>query len=115
MSKPKAKASADDKPDSLSATLLAIGRLGLMVIGIIGIAVDLFRDDGWLKQAFSKLFSSTTGMIAIPVIILLVYLANRWFTAPRRGELTKRGDIPLYLMMGIGAFFLFRLITTGSF
>ncbi|MCB5187091.1 hypothetical protein LG200_03600 [Methylobacillus caricis] len=113
MSKPKTK--PYDKPDSLSATLLAISRFGLMMLGIIGIAVELFRDDGWLKQAFSKLLSSPAGMIAIPVIILLMYLANRWFTAPRRGELTRRGDIPLYIMMGIGGFFLYRLLTTGSF
>ncbi|MCB5189444.1 hypothetical protein LG198_01695 [Methylobacillus arboreus] len=105
----------EQKPDSLLATLLAISRLGLMLLGIIGIAVHLFSDEGWIEKGFAKLFSSTATLLALPVIILLLYLANRWLTAPRRGEVSKRGDIPLYLMMGLGAFFLFRLLSTGSF
>lgn len=103
------------KPDSLLDTLLAIGRLLLAGLGVIGLGVHLFREDGWLQQGFSKLFESTTTMLAIPVIILLIYLANRWLTAPERGELSSRGNIPLYIMMAIGGYFLYTLATTGDF
>ncbi|MFJ5445566.1 hypothetical protein ACIKP9_04940 [Methylobacillus methanolivorans] len=113
MSKPVPNPEA--KPESLLSTLLAVLRLGLMLIGIIGLAVHLFNDEGWLDHAMTWIFSSTWTMLAIPGAILVLYLANRWLTTPRRGELSKRGDIPMYAMMAIGLFFVFRLATTGSF
>lgn len=103
------------KPDSTLDTLLAIGRLLLAGLGMIGLGVHLFRDDGWLAQGLSKVFESTTTMLAIPVGILLIYLANRWLTAPERGELSSRGNIPLYIMMAIGGYFVYALATTGDF
>lgn len=105
----------DAKPESLLATLLAGLRLGLMLLGIIGIAVHLFSDEGWLDRAMAWIFSGTWTLLVIPAAVLGAYLANRWLTAPKRGELSKRGDLPLYLMMGVGAFFLFRLLSTGGF
>lgn len=113
MSKPVQNPEA--KPESLLSTLLAVLRLGLMLIGIIGLAVHLFHDEGWLDQALAWIFSGTWTMLAIPGAILALYLANRWLTTPRRGELSKRGDIPMYAMMAVGLLFLFRLATTGSF
>lgn len=32
-----------------------------------------------------------------------------------KSETKKSGDVPMYVMMLIGAYYLFRLITTGSF
>lgn len=113
MSKPAR--TPENQPESLLATLLAFLRISLMLIGIIGIAVHLFSDEGWLSRLAGWLFSSTWTMLSIPLIILGLYLANRWLTTPKRGELSKRGDIPLYIMMAIGLFFLFRLADTGSF
>lgn len=103
------------KPDSTLDTLLAIISLLLAGLGLVGLGVHLFRDDGWLQQGFSKLFESTLTMLAIPVIILLIYLLNRWLTAPQRGELSGRGNIPLYIMMAIGGYFFYQLATTGDF
>ncbi|CAG0959150.1 hypothetical protein MTYP_00627 [Methylophilaceae bacterium] len=105
----------DKKADSLVDTLLAVGRLGLMMLGIVGIAVEIFRENGLLKQAFKSLFDSPTGLIMIPIGILAIYLFARWLNASPDGKATRRGDLPMYAMMGVGGFFLYRLITTGSF
>ena len=105
----------DVKAESVLSNIVAAGRLGLMVVGIIGIALEFFRDDGWLKTLLGKLFQSTTSMMAIPVIILVLWLINRWLTSPNKSETSKSGDLPMYVMMGVGAYYLFRLITTGSF
>ncbi len=43
-----------------------------MLIGIIGIAMEVFRDDGWLKALLAKIFQSSTNMLAIPVIIIVL-------------------------------------------
>lgn len=107
--------SSSNKPDSLLATLAAAGRIGLVIIGLIGLSVEIFRDNGWLKQLLGKLFSSSLGLAAIPIAIIVIYFVNRWLSSASDGKASAKGDLPLYLMMAIGAFFLFNLITTGSF
>jgi len=104
----------ESKPDSLLSTLAAIGRFGLMLLGIIGISVEIFRDNGWLKQLIGKAFASPGTLLLIPLAIGVLYLLNKVIT-DGAGKASKKGDIPLYIMMAIGAFFLYRIITTGSF
>lgn len=103
------------KPDSIIETILASIRLGLCLLGIIGLSVETFRDDGWLKRALSSLFNSESLLVAIPLIFIGLFLVNRLLSAPTDGKSTWVGDLPLYLMMGIGIFFLFKLLTTGGF
>ena len=103
------------KPDSLFETIMATFRMGLCLLGIVGLSVETFRDNGWLKRALSSLFKSDTVLIAIPLIFIGLFLANRLLSAPTNDKNKWIGDLPLYLMMGIGAFFLFKLVSTGSF
>jgi membrane protein insertase Oxa1/YidC/SpoIIIJ len=104
----------DIKPDTLFHTLSAVGRMGLALLGIIGIAFDFFRDNGWLQKMLNKILDSSLGLTSIPLIIGALYLLNRWVSSSADGKATSRGDLLLYIMMAIGAFFLYRLITTGS-
>lgn len=104
----------DIKPESLLGNLAAVGKMGLMIVGIIGIALEFFKSDGVLSTILSKLFQSTTTMLFIPVIIFVLWLLNRMMSSSKKGETNKSGDLPMYVMMAIGAFYLFRLITTGS-
>jgi len=105
----------DIKPESKTSVLAATIRMGLMLVGIIGLALELFREDGWLSTLMSKLFESTTSMLMIPVIILALWLLNKWISSPNKSEVKKSGDLPMYVMMLIGVFYLFKLYTTGSF
>ncbi|HEY0563670.1 MAG TPA: hypothetical protein VGD04_10105 [Methylophilus sp.] len=103
------------KPDSPIDTVKSIVAFGLMILGIIGIAMELFKGGGMVKTAFEKLFESSTSMLLIPVIILALWLFNKWASSPSKSEKRKAGDIPMYVMMAIGAYYLFRIITTGGF
>lgn len=105
----------DIQAESRIGTLAAVGRMGLMLIGIAGLAMELFRDDGWLKKALAKLFESTTSMMFIPVIIFALWLLNHWMSSGNKGETRKSGELPMYAMMAVGAYYLFRLVTTGGF
>jgi len=51
----------------------------------------------------------------IPVIIFGLWLINRWISTPNKSETKKSGDLPMYVMMAIGVFFLIRFYMTGSF
>ncbi len=105
---------ADIQADTLVKTLTSVGGLILMLIGLAGIAMEFFKDGGWLKTALNWLFDTTTHMMFIPVIIFALWLANRIMSTPNKDESKKAGNLPMYIMMAIGAFYLFHFVTTGS-
>ena len=70
----------DIKPESLLSNVVAGAKLGLMLLGIIGIALEFFKDDGLFTVILGKIFQSTTSMLSIPVIILVLWLLNRWMS-----------------------------------
>jgi len=104
----------DINPESKLSVLFATLRMGLMLIGIVGLAYELFRDDGLFSKIMSKLFESGSTMLLIPVIIFAIWLLNRWFSSPNKSETKKSGDYPMYVMMAVGAYYLFKIITSGS-
>lgn len=110
MSKP----TNNSKPDSLPKTVIALMQMGLMLIGIVGIAVEVFRDQGIIQQLLSRMFSSGSSLAGGLFVLFLLYLFWRWINSAPSGSRSRRGDIPMYLMMGIGIFFLLRLFTTGN-
>lgn len=101
--------------DTLLKTLTSFAGIVLVLLGLIGIAMEFFKDGGWLKTVLSWLFDSTTHMMFIPVIIFVLWLLNRWMSSAAIGEKKKSGDVPMYIMMALGAFYIFRLVTTGAF
>jgi len=102
------------KPTSPLHTIKSIAAFGLMLLGLGGLGHDLFKEDGLIKSIFNTIFDSSTGLILIPVIVGVIWVFNRWTTSPNKDQRSKAGDIPMYAMMAIGAFYLFRLLTTGS-
>jgi cation transport ATPase len=106
---------ADIKADTLSKTLLSVAGFGLMILGLIGIAMEFFKDGGWLKTALTWLFDSTEHMMFIPVIFFVLWLLNRFMSSPNKNVSKKSGNIPMYIMMGVGVFYIYRIVTTGGF
>jgi hypothetical protein len=86
-----------------------------MVVGILGIALEFFKEDGAIGKIWDWLWEDTTHLIAIPAVIFALWLFNNWITSSAKGEIKKAGNTPMYIMMAIGAFYLFRFISTGSF
>lgn len=106
---------ANIRPESLLRTALSTASFVLMVIGIIGIALDAFKEDGLIKQALFFLFQSTQTMLLIPVILLAFWLLNRWISTPNKVETKKSGNLPMYVMMLLGVYYVFQFLTTGGF
>ena len=106
---------ADIQADSLVKTLSSVVGLILVLVGLAGIAMEFFKDGGWLKTALGWLFDTTTHMMFIPVIIFVLWLLNRMITSTNPNESKKSGNIPMYAMMAVGAFYVFRFVSTGRF
>lgn len=105
---------ADIKADTLAKTLMSAAGIVLMFVGIAGIAMEFFKEDGWLKNAFSWIFETTTHMMVIPVLIGVLWLLNHWMSSQSIGEQKKSGDLPMYMMIAIGLFYVFQFASTGS-
>lgn len=110
----KYSSNKDIKPESKRSVFISIVQMALMLIGIAGIAMELFRDNGILQLALQKIFQSTTSMLSIPVIIFVFWFINRLTTSPNKSEMAKGGDLPMYIMMAIGVYYVYRLVSTGS-
>ncbi|MEE9331001.1 MAG: hypothetical protein V3U89_02115 [Methylophilaceae bacterium] len=109
----KYKKNADIRADTLLQNVVSTVSMLLMVAGIIGIALEFFKDDGWLSKSFAYLFQSTTTMMLIPLIALALWLLNRWISTPSKNETKKSGNVPMYLMMAAGAYTIFQYATGG--
>ena len=105
---------ANIKANSPLKTIQSIATFALILLGLAGLAHDLFKEDGWIKGLFSTIFDSTSGLLIIPVIVGVAWAFNRWTTSPNKDQRSKAGDIPLYIIMVVGAYYLFKLVTTGS-
>ena len=109
----KYKKNANIKPDTLMHTLTSVGSMLLMLVGIIGLAMEFFN--GLVGRFFGWLFDSTAHMMFIPVIMLVLWLLNRWFSTPSKNETKKSGNLPMFLMMLVGTYYVYRFVTTGGF
>lgn len=106
---------ANINPESLLSSILAVLRMGLMLVGIFGITFELFRKNGWLSKLLDGIIDSTASMLLIVVALLGLWLLNRWLSSPNKSETKRVGDIPMYAMMAAGAFYIYRLFTSGGF
>lgn len=111
----KYKKNENIKADTPLKTMASFGGIGLMLLGLVGLAFELFKEDSWVKNGLAKLFSSSTSMMFIPVIIFALWFLNRMMSSTGKDTTNKAGDLPMYLMMGLGAYYLYRLATTGGF
>ena len=90
---------ADIKADTALKTTISVVGMLLMLIGLVGIGLEFFKDGGWLKTAFAWLFESTTRMMS----------------STNPNESKKSGNIPMYIMIAVGVFYVYKFVTTGGF
>lgn len=109
----KYKKNADIRADTLLQTITSVGSMILMLVGIVGIALEFFKGGGWLSKVFAYLFQSTGTMLLIPLIIFVLWLLNRWISTPSNDKKKKSGDLPMYLMMLVGVYYIFQFATGG--
>jgi hypothetical protein len=105
------------RPDSLLSIILSVAQLLLVVIGLIGISVEFFRDKGWLKQTLSAILNTSisTLIVALPVVLMVFLVGKSWMNSQSERETSSlAGDVMLYFMMLVGAWFIFSYISSGG-
>lgn len=102
------------KANSPISMIKSLVTFALILLGLAGLAHDLFKQDGWLKAVFNAIFDTSTGLLLIPIIVGALWAFNHWTTSPNKDQRSKAGDIPLYITMLIGGYYLFKWLSTGS-
>lgn len=108
---------AKGSPESLMNILKAGAMFVLVVLGIIGVAVSVFSEGGWFGIFFDKLTNLDTDLLVIvPLVLIVLYVVKVWFEKTTgKSSAEVMGNMALFIMMGFGLFFLYRLLTLGSF
>jgi len=106
---------ANINPESHLGSIFALLRMALMLVGIFGITFELFRKNGWLSKLLGNMIDSTASTLLTVVALLALWLLNRLISSPNKSETKRVGDAPMYIMMAIGAYYLYRVFTLGGF
>jgi hypothetical protein len=92
--------------------------IALVLAGIGGVAFNMFRDGGWFGSLFDRFWNALLDhpLVVIPVAIAVFVIGKFWHDYNvAKGHTSKLPNFFLYGVMAAGAFFVFRLATTGSF
>lgn len=115
MAKPdpnKYSKNAKIKPESRLSVFFALLRMTLMLVGIFGITYELFRENGWLSQLLGSLFDSTINMLIAALVMFMLWQLNRWISKPHKQDKVSLGDVPMYVMMAVGLYYLYHLYSS---
>jgi hypothetical protein len=89
----------------------------LVLLGIGGTAYHMFRDDGLIAKGLGALWEAQYQAPVITIITVLagIYVAKVLYDSQIGGKRnSKIPDLVLFTFVGVGIFFLYRLIVTGS-
>lgn len=92
--------------------------IGLVLAGLGGVSYNMFREGGWLVSIFGKVWDAQleNPVIAIPVTLGTLFVGKMWYDRQiEHGKTSRLPDVLIYVIMAAGAFFLWRLFSTGSF
>ncbi|MDR2219870.1 MAG: hypothetical protein LBE24_04740 [Methylobacillus sp.] len=110
------------KAESLFTTIKAMVLFGLVGLGIIGLAITLFGENGIAEDLVDRLFDPKSSVsivsLVVPVILflLLAYIIKGQIQRNSKKSLAEVvGSMALYAMMLVGLYYLYRLLTVGTF
>lgn len=101
------------RPDSGLKILQALLTLGLVVFGLLGIAVHLFSNESGPADWLQWLMASPMNMVIAVATLLALFVFHRYISHLTNQQRRSASDFPVYVMMLLGAYFLYQLLTTG--
>ncbi|MBK8015425.1 MAG: hypothetical protein IPK20_01155 [Betaproteobacteria bacterium] len=86
----------------------------LLVLGIGGLIYNAFKPGGWLGRYVGGALDGGAGSILMGLLGLLIggYMIKRWFDGV--DAKSSRGDLLLYVGIGLGLFYGYQLVVNGS-
>lgn len=97
--------------------LISLAAFMLAMSGILGIAVNLFYENGLVNFLLGKIWNLETHYIvtAVPIAVSVVVLGQQWNNAGlNKGTPSLSANTLLLLVMAAGGYFIYLFLTTGS-
>lgn len=101
------------RPDGPRQIVQALLTLGLMLCGFIGIAVHVFGSNQGPMDWVQWIMASTLNMVLTATGLLAMFAFHRYITHISTQQRRSASNFPVYAMMLLGAYFIYRLVTTG--
>lgn len=103
----------DIRPDSGWKILQAVLTLSLVLCGLVGIAVHLFSSESRPTDWLQWLMASPMNMVLAIITLLALFVFHRYISHLSNQQRRSASDFPVYVMMLLGAYFIYQLLTTG--
>lgn len=103
----------DIRPDSAWQILQALVTVGLIICGLIGIAIHLFGADATPYDWWHWLTASPVNTALAILAIVVAIGFHRYNTHISNQNRRHASNLPVYVMMLVGVYFIYRLLTTG--
>ena len=103
----------------MRALLTLLGSIlvgGLILLGIGGVAYNLFRDGGWLSQGLGALWEAQyeAPVMTLVLIIAAIFVIKTLYSAQVGNKRdSKLPDFVLFAFIAVGIYFFGRWLTTG--
>lgn len=101
------------RPDGPRQIVQALLTLGLMVCAFIGIAVHVFGSNQGPMDWVQWIMASMLNMVLTAAGVLAMFAFHRYITHISTQQRRSASNFPVYAMMLLGAYFIYRLISTG--
>ena len=95
---------------------VAVGVVGLVVLGVGGLVYKLLAPEGgWISGWLAGLWDRSPGLVWLAGFVgaVAVILGKHAFDRRPSGK-SGGGNIVVYAFLGLGLFFFFKLVVTGS-
>lgn len=103
----------DLRPDSAWQTLQALLTVALLICGLIGIAVHLFGSDTTPFDWWTWITASPLNIALTILAVVAVIAFHRYNSHISNQQRRNASNLPVYIMMLAGLYFIYRLLTTG--
>lgn len=95
--------------------LISLATFTLLIAGILGIAVNVFYEDGLIGHLLGKIWDLDTQFIitSVPILVTAIVLGKYWIV-PRlnKGGSSASANILMFMIMAAGGYFIY--LTTGT-
>jgi hypothetical protein len=87
--------------------------VALALLGAGGLWYKLLVSGGWISLCLGERWTLPAYLDIVVPLVAVSAMAAAWLWLNRNRSLRRHSDVPLYLFMALGVYFLFKLISTG--
>ena len=92
----------------------AVAMVGLTLLGVAGVVYKSLKPGGWISTGLDSLWHKSPWLVWLAGFGLAVVVIAVKHHLDRTPSRTAGGNLLTYAFVGLGMFFFFKLIITGS-